>query len=413
MNRTQNLDQLISLVIDELRKHGNGERCLWTCTYKHLSTIRTWFLKAGTLEYDDAVLSDYVAELNRRHASGGLSTKPYNAKLLAADRLREVAQTGRLECNVRLRGSRFKLNDHYESLLAEFEKTLTCSKSTRGDISWAIRRYLSYMEACGRMVPEEIHPQDIHAFLVHCASSLSSGSIGNIRSYVRKFHAFMASEGICTLNADEVLNTVVRIRTGLRPGMEKEEFQLILKQINPLTVKGKRDRAILLLAAYTGLRGADIVNLKLKDIDWTRREIHIEQSKTGVPLALPLLPEAAAAVMEYILNGRPAVDSEYVFLRAVTPIRQMGDSMVLDHLLRKYQTLAGITRFPWDGKGFHSIRRMLGREMVVAGTPITTVSQVLGQVQTESTKPYIALDNSRLRICALDFSGIPMKKGES
>lgn len=76
MNSTQNIDQLIPQVMDELRRHGNGERCLWMCTYKHLSTIRTWFLKAGTLEYDDAVICEYVADLNRRHASGELSTKP-------------------------------------------------------------------------------------------------------------------------------------------------------------------------------------------------------------------------------------------------------------------------------------------------------------------------------------------------
>ena len=44
-----------------------------------------------------------------------------------------------------------------------------------------------------------------------------------------------------------------------------------------------------MLGATTGLRAADIARLKLTDIDWTRGEIHVSQSKTGGMLYLPLL----------------------------------------------------------------------------------------------------------------------------
>jgi site-specific recombinase XerD len=57
-------------------------------------------------------------------------------------------------------------------------------------------------------------------------------------------------------------------------------------------------------------------------------------------------------------------------------------------------------------KGFHSMRRTIGKNMVVAGIPIATVAQVLGHSEIDSTNPYVALDSIHLKECALDFTSI-------
>ena len=58
-----------------------------------------------------------------------------------------------------------------------------------------------------------------------------------------------------------------------------------------------------------------------------------------------------------------------------------------------------------ENNGFHSLRRAVGRNMVIAGIPVTTAAQVLGHGDIDSTKQYISLDNIHLKECALDFSG--------
>jgi integrase len=77
-----------------------------------------------------------------------------------------------------------------------------------------------------------------------------------------------------------------------------------------------------------------------------------------------------------------------------------------------YQKKAGIVRIPCDGKGFHSLRRLLGREMTIAEIPITTIAQVLGHSKTNSTTQYISLDSQHLKMCALDFRGITVERGD-
>lgn len=50
----------------------------------------------------------------------------------------------------------------------------------------------------------------------------------------------------------------------------------------------KRDAAICRLLLETGLRGIDICELKLTDIDWHKDIVLIRQHKTGSPLIVPL-----------------------------------------------------------------------------------------------------------------------------
>lgn len=89
----------------------------------------------------------------------------------------------------------------------------------------------------------------------------------------------------------------------------------------------------------------------------------------------------------------------------------MTDGVAIGELFDEYQRKAGIQRTPWDGKGFHALRRTIGKDMVVSGTPVTTVAQVLGQTNMNSAKQYISLDSTHLKVCALDFRGIEIGGG--
>ena len=58
---------------------------------------------------------------------------------------------------------------------------------------------------------------------------------------------------------------------------------------------GKRDYAIILLAARLGLRGIDVKRLELSDFDWPGCRLSVAQAKTGNRIWLPLLKDVARA----------------------------------------------------------------------------------------------------------------------
>ena len=93
-----------------------------------------------------------------------------------------------------------------------------------------------------------------------------------------------------------------------------DDIAKILNSIDTTTNIGKRDYAILTIMIYLGLRFVDIKNLKFENIDWKMNIINITQNKTKKYITLPLLNNVGIAIIDYIKNGRPNVNSEYIFL---------------------------------------------------------------------------------------------------
>lgn len=147
--------------------------------------------------------------------------------------------------------------------------------------------------------------------------------------------------------------------------------------IDRQTIKGKRDYAIILLGVVAGLRAIDIARLKFSDIDWVSGEIRITQAKTATGLALPLTADVGGAIRDYLLNGRPQVESEYIFLRMRAPLQAFSCGVPIEDIYNSYRKKAGIPRNAGDGKGFHSLRRTLGRDLITNGVTITAAAQIL------------------------------------
>jgi hypothetical protein len=59
-------------------------------------------------------------------------------------------------------------------------------------------------------------------------------------------------------------------------------------------------------------------------------------------------------------------------------IREFGDGVPVELIYDNYRKKVGLPRNANDGKGFHSLRRTLGRELITNNVPITTAAQILG-----------------------------------
>ena len=125
----------------------------------------------------------------------------------------------------------------------------------------------------------------------------------------------------------------------------------------------------------------------------------------------PLVKEAGEALQDYILNARPRSESPAVFLRLVAPRTGLADAVSIGCMFQQYQRKAGIYRHAFDGKGFHGLRRRLAKKLLVTGTPLTTITQILGHDDPKSARQYLSLDTRNLKECALDFKGIPLERG--
>ena len=183
-------------------------------------------------------------------------------------------------------------------------------------------------------------------------------------------------------------------------GFTDDEIIRLLAAVDRDTTIGKRDYAMMILAAQTGLRGVDIAKLKRTDIDWRKREINIVQSKTGAALCVTLEVESGNALYDYLLNARPESDIPNVFLRYHNPIRAMNPPS-MQGVVKKYMPLAGIKPDAHQRYGFHSFRRAFGTKLLESGTPVHLLTQLLGHYDLNSARPYISASEQGLLECCL------------
>ncbi len=182
----------------------------------------------------------------------------------------------------------------------------------------------------------------------------------------------------------------------------KTDLQRLLGVIDRHDPKGKRDYAILLIAIRLGLRISDIRSLKQSSIDWNRKTIKLIMVKTGQPIELPLLKDLGWAIIDYLQNGRPATNSECLFVRHRAPFNAFGDRNAFYKELHCYMLKAGLTIPGGQRQGLHSLRSTLAGNMLEVKSPLPIISESLGHQSVNTTSLYLKIDVEGLRQCALD-----------
>jgi site-specific recombinase XerD len=241
---------------------------------------------------------------------------------------------------------------------------------------------------------------DIDALVDRWLARVSRSTVADRCSSLRSFFRFLRATG--RLRRD--LATLVvspRVRVAARPprAMAWADVRRILGAVPRQRAIGLRDYAMLLLMASYGLGAAEVVRLRFDDLDWTAKILHVRRPKTGVLIELPLLPPVAGALARYLQWGRPRrAAAREVFLLDRLPYRPMT-SRALQHRVRKYVALAGITATVPIGS--HLFRHSYATRQIDLGANPKVVSDILGHRRPSSTSVYVRVALRRLRSLAL------------
>ena len=247
-----------------------------------------------------------------------------------------------------------------------------------------------------------ITQENILHFLDFLKPRYSSVSRGNILYTVRDFLRYCVAEGIIS---EKMPNLIATFNNGLNEKMpscySKEEVEHILQSVDRNTTTGKKDYAILLLAAKLGLRASDIIRIELENIKWDAGVIEFYQQKSGHFTQLPLIEEIQYALLDYLKNSRPQTTFRNVFVRERAPVVPYEESVIIFNIVSSYIKRAGIE----VGKkhhGPHSLRHSMASNLLEEKTPLPVIAAALGHSSTKNTSRYLRIDIELLRSVALE-----------
>ena len=271
----------------------------------------------------------------------------------------------------------------------------TCYNYTR-----TAENFLSYIEAHGILV-QTLKAADLTAF-VKTLLGYSYKMVENVLVGTRVFLRFLYNENVVLANLSESLpNIQIRRQTRIPSVWDKDDLIKLLNAIDRGNPCGKRDYAIIMLAARLGLRCIDVKRLKFSSFNWNENYFEFAQSKTGRCIRLPILRDVGWAIIDYIKNGRPLNDSQYIFLRHRTPIAPFSDADHFHKMIVKYMRFAKLSVCGKKKIGMHSFRHTLATVLLEKHTPINNIAEILGHQSTESTPIYLKSSLNLLRECAL------------
>jgi len=225
-----------------------------------------------------------------------------------------------------------------------------------------------------------------------------------------------ANACICVRHFLRFLYRTRRISTDLAPGVIGPTLRQMLKRppervswaalkkvlgdIDRTRPLGKRDFAIFITAASYGWGAAEVLSLRLDDIDWYRNMLSVVRPKTGVRIEVPLRPQVAHALATYIQTARPPnTGRREVFLRQYAPWAKVPTTNSITSNLQRYAKKAGV---PFPPKyGMKVFRCAHIAEQLNRGVPPKVVVDVVGHSDTRSISRYAGIDIEQLRRCAL------------
>lgn len=276
----------------------------------------------------------------------------------------------------------------FERRLAE----LTCSAYERD-----IRACLKYLRGEGFASWSEVRPPDLRAFLADeamCRPAASSQA--RTVAALKGFFRFCVESEWLERDPALVLRTPKK-REALPDVLDRHELRRLMRAPD-LAVwerahhgKRERDRLLLALFAYAGLRRSELLGLDWDDVDLHRGLLRVRHAKGGHQRVVPIHPALGPLFVDYLNVRQPLVEPAlFVGVQG----RRLSETK-LSELFRRYADAAGVNKRKRVTP--HTLRHVFASELLHAGANLRQIQELLGHRHLDSTQRYTRVTAHQLR----------------
>ncbi|MBU3097678.1 MULTISPECIES: tyrosine-type recombinase/integrase [Clostridium] len=279
------------------------------------------------------------------------------------------------------------VSSFYEALLENGLAPKTI-ESYVGDI----RSFVEWLESKGNIFTGKLtrfHVTAYKNFLVQ--NNYEINTINKKINSLQSFNQFLIDEKYLTEKVVDLCRDKLKIAAGSEKEVEvftDAEGEKLLFYIQSEEVTS-RDRLIILLLLYTGVRVSELVNIKLKDVDLLSMNLTISWGKGGKRREVPLKGEAIEAIKEYLDGERKDnkfAQSEYLIL---TNRAAKMDRDAINKILNKLEKRLDIRLYP------HKFRHAFCTTLIKKGVELTTVAKLAGHASIQTTANFYINTSSK------------------
>lgn len=256
--------------------------------------------------------------------------------------------------------------------------------------------FFSFLEQQFGATPlTEISPAMVRSWLAGLKEEgMDSRSVNRKISSLKSFFKFCLRQGAVTSSP---LTTVVspKVRKKLPRFVEEEGTRVLFRHVEfPEGWLGRTQRLILLLFYQTGMRQAELVNLKETQLDAGNRQIKV-LGKGNKERILPAGPELIQEIKGYLEEKRRLFEPTAGQRLLVTPKGAPLYPRFVYNTVKQYLSAPGVTTL--EKRSPHVLRHTFATHLMNNGADINAVKELLGHSSLAATQVYTHNSIEKLR----------------
>lgn len=216
-------------------------------------------------------------------------------------------------------------------------------------------------------------------------AGFSTATVNKKINSLQSFNGFLLDAGYCIEQAVDPARDKVKVAKGSEKEVEvltEQEAERLIFHISDRKKADTREQLIVTMLLFTGLRVSELVNVRLKDIDFLTSTLTVAWGKGGKLREVPLRPEVTEAIREYLNTDRKQnshCSSDYLLL---TQRAGKMDRDTVNKILKKIGSETGLSLHP------HKFRHTFCTRLVKRGVELTTVAKLAGHAGINTTAAY-------------------------
>lgn len=240
-----------------------------------------------------------------------------------------------------------------------------------------IEQLIQFLTNLGKKQITEVTRDELDAFLKKLGSdNYKAKSVSRKINSIKTFFRFLKASGIVTSDpAIEIEHPKYEVKPPRI--LSKLEYRALRDACRGDT----RTYAIVELFLQTGIRIGELANLSSDDVK--ESELHIAPQEGHAERSVPLNKAAKEAINQYLnIRGKNGTNPSLF-------ITKTGKSLLIRNIrtaIDRYFRIAGIE----DAK-VNDLRHTFIAHHLIAGTPITTLSKLVGHKRLSTTEKYLEL----------------------
>ena len=279
------------------------------------------------------------------------------------------------------------------------------SPATVHNRCWHVQKFVAWLNGQREPFLGDISLKDIQAFLAWGGQQgWSRVSVATSAKALRAFFRYAGGRGWCAPTiAGSIDGPRLFQHEGLPVGPAWRDVRQLIAGASGDSARDVRDRAILMLLATYGLRGAEVRKMCLENIDWHREILTVARSKQRRAQEYPLTQETGDAILQYLQKVRPRCGRREIFLTLRAPIRPLSEG-ALYHLVSSRLSELAISL---PHRGPHALRHACAGHLVTERFSLKQIGDHLGHRSAYATRIYAKVDLPGLReVADFDLGGL-------